>query len=151
MMRYRESGEVHKDFHGALNTTIDYIATHYGEAALSDLFRKMGQDVYRSIHEKLKNGDPSELIEHLEYFMTREDADFQLETAPGRIELTVKCCPAVAQLQKLGLTPSPYFCRQTSEVNAAMCEGSPWRTETEITGCGSCRQIFTREANHDSK
>ncbi len=145
MLRYRETGEIHKDFHGAMNTTIDYIARNYGEDALNELFKRMGQKVYRSIHEKLKNGDASELVEHLNYFMNRECGEYQLDVSDDKIVMEVKCCPAVAQLQKLGLKPSKYFCGQTSKVHEAMCEGSPWHSETEILGCGRCRQTFIRE------
>ncbi len=144
-MRYRDSGEVHKDFHGTLNTTVDYVVEHYGEDALREIFSKVGKDVYRSIHEKLKNGDASELIEHIRYYFDREGAVYNLEAGPDEIVLEVLECPAVKQVRALGLTLSPYFCRQTIDVNAAMCDGTPWRTSTEILGCGHCRQVFRKE------
>jgi len=33
-MRYQETGGLHLDFHGATNTTIDYVVDEYGVEAL---------------------------------------------------------------------------------------------------------------------
>ena len=143
-MRYRETGELHLDFHGATNTTINYIARNFGEEALHEIFFAVGQKVYKSIHEKLKHGDASELIEHWQYFFTREKGGFQIKETPDAIILKVSECPAVRQLLKLGLTPSPLFCSQTILVNESLCEGTPFESKTEITGCGKCRQTITR-------
>jgi len=66
-MRYKSTGELHLDFHGATNTTINYIVDNFGETALTEIFNRVGKDVYKSIHQGLMNNDPSELIEHLDY------------------------------------------------------------------------------------
>lgn len=146
MLRYRETGELHKDFHGTTNTTIDYIARNYGEDALGEILTCTGKDVYKSIHEKLMHGDASELAEHLEYFYKREGADFELAVTEDSIILTVRQCPAIAHLRKLGMGVSPLFCLSTTVVNEALCQGTPWRTETVKTSDCSCVQRFTREA-----
>ena len=31
MLRYQENNELHRDFHGTTNTTLDYLASRYGE------------------------------------------------------------------------------------------------------------------------
>lgn len=144
-MRYRETGELHKDFHGALNTTVDYVVGKYGRDALREIFRRVGREVYRSIHAKLQAGDPSELVEHLRYFYAREQADFRLTVESDAIVLEVFQCPAVEHLRRLGITPSPCFCDQTIEVNAGLCENTPWTTATEVLAPGRCRQCFTRQ------
>ena len=143
-MRYRETGELHLAFHGATNTTINYIAKNFGEKALHEIFFAVGQKVYKSIHEKFKQGDASELIEHWQYFFTREKGFFQIKETPETIVLEVFECPAVRQLLKLGLTPSPLFCTQTILVNEALCKGTPFESKTEIMGCGKCRQTIIR-------
>ena len=143
-MRYKSTGEVHLDFHGATNTTISYIVEKFGESALKEIFNRVGKDVYQSIHNGLKNDDPSELIEHLEYYFNREQGEFELNVTDNKITVEVKKCPAVAHIQKLGLELSPHFCQQTIAVNEALCDGTPWECETVVTGQGSCRQIFTR-------
>ena len=144
-MRYQENNELHLDFHGATNTTLNYVAEKFGVEALKSILRKTGRDVYRSIREKLGRGDASELLEHLNWFYYREKAKYALTVSEDRLTLEVFECPAIRQLKKLGLKPSELVCLQTSEVNAGMCEGTPWKTEVEILGEGHCIQRFKRE------
>ena len=146
MLRYQEDNELHLDFHGTTNTTLNYIAENYGVEALKEILRKTGRDVYKSIHEKLVKGDASELLEHLNWFYFREKGKYQLTVDENKIVLEVFECPAIRHLRKLGLEPSPHVCLQTSEVNAGMCENSPWRSEVQVLGEGHCIQTFTKDA-----
>lgn len=146
MLRYQENNELHLDFHGTTNTTLNYIADNYGVEALKGILRKTGREVYKSIHEKLLKGDASELLEHLNWFYFREKGKYQLTVEENRIVLEVFECPAIRHLRKLGLEPSAHVCLQTSEVNAGMCEGSPWRSEVQVIGEGHCIQTFTKDA-----
>ena len=145
MLRYQENNELHRDFHGTTNTTLDYIANNYGVDALREILRTTGRDVYKSIREKLAKGDASELLEHLNWFYFREGAKYKLTVQPDEIQLEVIECPAIRHLKKLGLAVSPHCCLQTSEVNAGMCENTQWETETNVIGEGHCVQIFRRK------
>jgi len=149
MLRYQEKGELHKDFHASMNATVEYIATHYGCDALRDVFRATAHDVYRSIYEKLKAGDWSELIEHWRYFMDREGGEYSLEVKDDRVVMHVRKCPAVAHLHKLGIKPSKFFCDQTVLLNEAWCEDTPFEAVTENTGDGSCVQTIQRKGIGD--
>ncbi len=144
MLRYRETGELHRDFHASMNVTLEYVGSRYGRDALRKLFRTTAYQVYRSIYEKLKAGDLSELVEHWRYFMDREGADYSLEVTDEMVVMRVRQCPAVAHLHKLGLTPSKFFCDQTVLLNEAWCEETPFEAITEITGDGSCVQTIRR-------
>ena len=145
MLRYQDNNELHRDFHGTTNTTLNYIAEHFGVEALKGILRKTGHDVYKSIREKLERGDASELVEHLNWFFFREQGRYRLTVNGDEIIFEVLECPAIRHLRKLGETPSPYVCLQTSEVNAGMCENSPWRSEVRVLGEGHCIQTFTKE------
>jgi len=144
MLRYQEDNELHRDFHGTTNTTLNYLADNFGVDALKGILRTTGREVYKSIREKLAAGNASELLEHLNWFYFREGAKYQLTVQPDEIRLEVFECPAIRHLKKLGLEPSRHFCLQTSEVNSGICEGTPWQTETTILGDGHCLQIFRR-------
>ena len=146
MLRYQEDNELHLDFHGTTNTTLNYIADNYGVEALKGILRKTGREVYKSIHEKLLKGDASELLEHLNWFYFREKGKYQLTVEENRIVLEVFECPAIRHLRKLGLEPSAHVCLQTSEVNAGMCENSPWHSEVRVIGEGHCIQTFMKDA-----
>ena len=143
-MRYKETGELHKDFHVSMNATLEYVGSRYGRDALRNLFRDTAHKVYRSIYEKLQAGDWSELVEHWCYFMDREEADYSLEERDDAVVMTVRKCPAIAHLHKLGMTPSEFFCDQTVMLNEAWCEETPFEAETEIAGDGSCVQKIVR-------
>ena len=145
MLRYQENNELHLDFHGTTNTTLNYVAEKYGVEALKKILRKTGRDVYKSIHEKLLKGDASELLEHINWFYFREKSKYRLNVSENEIELEVFECPAIRHVRKLGLEPSEFACLQTSEVNAGMCEGSPWRSEVTVLCEGHCIQRFIRE------
>ncbi|MFA6930858.1 MAG: hypothetical protein WCT05_11060 [Lentisphaeria bacterium] len=145
MLRYRETGEMHKDFHGGTSLALDFVADRYGEQALSEILHNVGTKVYASIHEKLKRDDPSELVEHLAYFYNREGADFDLKVSGQEIILTLRECPAIAHIRKLGLPLSKHFCRSTTDLNDALCDGTPWATETRILAEGQCVQRFYRK------
>ncbi len=145
MLRYRETGELHKDFHGSTSLALDFVAERHGEDALTEILHNVGTKVYASIHQKLLKDDPSELIEHLAYFYNREEADFDLEVTDQEITLRVRQCPAIAHIRKVGLPLSKCFCRSTTEINAAMCEGTAWATETKILAEGQCVQRFYRK------
>lgn len=146
-MRYKDTGELHMDFHGATNTTINYIVENFGKEALTEIFSCVGKDVYKSIRDGLMNDDPSELIEHLKYYLDREHGEYSLTENKDGFVLDVTKCPAVAHVKKLGLELSKHFCCQTIDVNNAMCDGTPWQCETEIIEEGVCRQTFSRRVS----
>ena len=143
-LRYAETGEVHLDFHGATDTTIEFIIGKFGLAAMDDIFRKVGKDVYRSIHEDLVAGDTGQLVRHWQHFFDRENCDYDIAVGDDEIVLTVRHCTAWHHVAKLVGTPSPHFCDQTSRTNEGMAEGSPFAIDTEITGPGACRQVIRR-------
>lgn len=143
-LRYAEEGEVHLDFHGANNTTIDYVLKTYGAEALEEIFRKVGHDVYRAIREDLERGDSAQLVAHWRHFFDREQCEYDIEIGQDEIVLTVLRCTAWHHVAKLVGSPSLHFCDQTISTNRAMAAASPFSLETVITGPGSCRQMLKR-------
>ncbi len=145
-LRYNEAGNVHLDFHGATNTTIDFIVSRYGIEAMHEIFRKVGRDVYQDIRGHLMAGDALELIKHWRHFFERESADFDIAVSEDQIRLTVRRCPAWHHVKKIAPSVSPFFCDQTIVTNGAMAEGTPFTLETTVTGEGACTQVIRRRA-----
>ena len=141
-MRYRETGEVHLDFHRTLNGTIGYLREHYGPEFLDETFRRTARDVYRAIHDDLKQGDPEQLVEHWTYFFEREGGQYTLERKDGEIRFVVHQCPAIAYLQSRGIPVDEAFCRQTVVINDTFAEGTPFKITTEVLGGGECVQTI---------
>lgn len=144
MLRYCAEGEVHKDFHGLTCATLHYLLDNYGEDAVREILTKTAQQVYRSMHEKLKQGDPSELLEFWEYYQKREGGDFKIERAGNEIRLIVRDCPALRHLVRLEQEPDPLLCRATGIFNRALVADSPYELETTPTGPFSCIQTLKR-------
>ena len=145
MLRYRSTGELHKDFHRLTCNTLHYLLENFGEEAVKEVLRSTAQEVYKTIHEKLCAGDASELAEFWEYYLTREQGSFSLETLADGIRLTVSDCPMLRHLVKSGSAPDPVVCRATEIFNAALCENSPFVSSLEKTGEFSCIQTVKKE------
>ena len=143
-MRYRETGQVHRDFHRTTNGTIAYLRRHHGDAFLDETFRRTARDVYRSIHDALANGNTGELVEHWTYFFDREGGEYSVERDGDTVTLTVSRCPAVAYLRRKGVEIDPTFCRQTVVVNETLAEGTPFEVATHVQGGGKCVQTVRR-------
>lgn len=143
-LRYHEEGNVHLDFHGATNTTIDFIVSRYGIEAMHEIFRRVGRDVYRDLREHLQAGDVNEMVRHWRHFFEREHADFDIAVADDEITLTVRRCPAWHHVRKIAGAVSPFFCDQTRITNDALAEGTPFSIETIVTGDGACTQVIRR-------
>ena len=58
-LRYNDGGNVHMDFHGATNTTIEFIINKYGIDTMNDIFKKVGNHVYKDIKDCLLYTSPS--------------------------------------------------------------------------------------------
>ena len=144
-MRYVSTGEVHKDFHGLTCATLHYLVDHYGESALVEVLGKTAKEVYRTIHEALKAGDCTELAEFWDYYLNREGGEFSIERLVDGVRLTVRDCPALRHLVKLGQQADPILCEATRIFDEALAEESPFSVRVEKTGEFSCRQSFMRK------
>ena len=145
-LRYRSEGEVHKDFHRLTCATLHYLADNYGIEAVEKIVRNTALDVYRTMHDALKAGDCGELCEYWEYYLKREGGRFSVDRTAEGVRLTVQDCPAQRHLKALGEAPDPIMCMATEIFNKALCEGSPYSSETRQTGDFSCVQEFKKKA-----
>ena len=134
------------DFHGATNTTIDFIIEKYGIETMNDIFKKVGNDVYVDIKKQIKLGNIKVLAEHWQHFFEREGADFSISIKEDEIILTVKKCTAYEHVKKLVGKVSPNFCDQTIKTNEALAENTSYEIKTEILGEAACRQTIRKRA-----
>ena len=144
VLRYASGGELHRDFHASILDGANYVRENYGEAALREVLFNTGTKVYRTLHEKLVAGDPSELIAWWRYYLDREGSDYALaETADGAV-LTVRDCAALKHLENRKISGGKGLCAATRLLNEAFCSGSPYEIVLEETGGRSCRQVLRR-------
>lgn len=138
-MRYRDTGNVHKDFHLALNTSIQYVLQAYGLDFLRELFRRTAQDVYRDIYDALKKGDCGPLLEHWTYYYEREGGKFEVTMVEGGFIFLVTECPAVRHLKERNVPVTADFSLQETLMNDAWSAGTPFLIRTELLGEASYR------------
>lgn len=143
-MRYHDTGQVHLDFHRTMNGTITYLRERYGVGFLDDILRRTARDVYRAIRADLLAGNPEHLLEHWISTLTREGGEFAVERMPTGIRVTVSRCPAAAYLQQRGIPLDPAFRRQTTVLNEALGEGTPYEVTTEVVDDLRYRQTIRR-------
>ncbi len=142
VLRYASGGELHRDFHASILDGANYVRDNYGDEALREVLFETGTQVYKTLHEKLVAGDPSELIAWWRYYMDREGADYTLEeTADGAV-LTVRDCPALKHLENRAIPGGKGLCAATRLINEAFCSNSPYEITLEETGPRSCRQTL---------
>ena len=144
-LRYESGGELHRDFHASILDGANYVRSNYGEEALREVLFNTGTKVYKTLHEKLVAGDPSELIAWWRYYLDREGSDYTLEeTATGAV-LTVKDCAALKHLENRKIPDGKGLCAVTRILNEAFCSGSPYEIVLEETGDHSCRQVLRQK------
>ena len=147
-LRYASGGELHRDFHASILDGANYMLDNYGEEALREVVFETGTKVYKTLHEKLKAGDKSELLAWWRYYMDREGADYTLEETDDGAVLTVKKCPALNHLDSRNIPGGKGLCTLTRILNEAFCSGSPYEIVMEETGDGSCCQTLRRIADN---
>ena len=147
-LRYASSGELHRDFHASILDGANYMLDNYGEEALREVVFETGTKVYKTLHEKLKAGDKSELLAWWRYYMDREGVDYTLEETSDGAVLTVKECPALKHLENRNIPGGKGLCSLTRILNEAFTSGSPYEIVMEETGDGSCRQTLRRIADN---
>jgi hypothetical protein len=125
-MRYRDTGELHRDFHLGTNTTIDFIMEQYGPGFLLELCRRTTQKVYKDIYQQLQQGNSSALIEHLQYYLGRESGVFEINTGQDQISVNVSKCPMLSHITSNGEILSPGIGDFLSDFYGSWGENTPF-------------------------
>ena len=146
-MQYRCTGEVHRDFHASVLDGVNYLLDHFGEESARRVLGRTAKEVYRTMHEGLRHGDRTELLEWWRYYLDREGGKYRLEETPEGAILTVENCPVQTHLAKRGISGGKRTCWATKVLNEALCEDSPYEIVLEETGESSCRQVLRKKAN----
>lgn len=115
-----------------MNGTIAYLRENYGVEMLDEVLHRTARDVYRAIRDDLMAGNPEHLLEHWTHTLTREGGAFRVERSPDEIRMFVDRCPAAAYLHERGIPLDEAFRRQTTVLNEALGEGTPYEVTTRV-------------------
>lgn len=143
-LRYRSVGELHRDFHASILDGYNYVRDKYGEEAIREVVAAFARGVYRTMHEKLAAGDPSELLEYWRYYMSREGGDFAVEETEDGAVFAVRGCSVLAYLKSRKVEGGEGLCALTRIFNAELTRGTPYEIVQSCAG-GVCRQVLKRK------
>lgn len=131
IMRRRASDNqyLHKDFHGALNVSLDYLLEHYGEESVREYLHDFARSYYAPLSEDVRSRGLIALKEHFEKVYSAEGGRVEICLTDDELTLNVDACPAVAHLHERGFTVSKSFLETSRTVNAAICEDTEFTAE----------------------
>ena len=104
---------IHKDFHGAFSTSLEYLRNNFGQQVMEDYLGRIAKNVYRPLIKKLKRKGLKALEEHWREIFDLEKGKYSISYKDNQLILEVKECPAVFHILKRGYQLSPSFCEST--------------------------------------
>lgn len=124
-----DNAYLHRDFHGALSTGIEYIHDHYGEEAVREYLRQFTRTYYAPLIAEIKERGLPALREHYEQVYALEGGELAIEETADALVLHVPCSPAVRHMRAHGYTVARLFHETVKTVNETLCEGTPFAAE----------------------
>ena len=139
---------LHKDFHGALSTGIEYLHARFGAEAVRDYLRQFTRTFYAPLIERLKTEGLPALREHFEKIYGVEGVKIDISITDDELVITVPACPAVTHMRSHGYPVARLFVETTKTVNETLCKETPFAAELveydEETG-HSIQRFYRRE------
>jgi len=139
---------LHKDFHGALSTGIDYLDRTYGGEAVRDYLRRFTLAFYVPLIEEIRTRGLIALEEHFRGIYEQEGGQIRISRTEDEMILEIQACPAVMHMRGHGYHIATRWIETERTVNAALCEGTLFTAELleydEQTGRSV--QRFTRRS-----
>ena len=124
-----DNAYLHKDFHGALCTGLDYVRLKYGDQAVRDYLRQFALAWYAPLTRSLREKGLSALREHYDRIFKLEGGVVEFHETPDELRLDVRNNPAVTHMKAKGYPISPMFVETIATVGRAICEATPFDAE----------------------
>jgi len=144
-----ENVYLHKDFHGALSSGIEYLHSTYGADAVREYLRTFARSFYAPLRDEIARRGLDALREHFEKLYEVEGGGVRIESTPDSLTLYIERCPAVTHMREHGYTVARLFGETSRTVNEAIVEDTPFLAEMpdydEATGRST--QIFRRRTS----
>jgi hypothetical protein len=124
-----DNAYLHKDFHGALSSGIEYLHDTYGAEAVRDYLRQFARSLYAPLREQISARGLQALKEHFEQMYAVEGGSVRIEMSEDALTLHVERCPAVAHMREHGYKVARLFGETSRTVNETIVEGTPFLAE----------------------
>ena len=126
-----DNAYLHKDFHGALSTGIQYIDDTLGEEAVRRYLRQFARTFYAPLTADINARGLLALKEHLERIYDIEQGLITLYCTEDELTLKVHQCPAVMHMRANGYIVARLFSETSRTVYETICEGTPFQAEMQ--------------------
>jgi hypothetical protein len=120
---------LHKDFHGALSTGIEYLHRRYGAEAVREYLWQFASTFYAPLIADINSRGLVALQEHFQRIYEREGGEFSITLTGDSLSLDIQSCPAVRHMREIGYPVADLFYETTRTVNEAICAGTPFQAK----------------------
>jgi len=131
VMRRQASDNVylHRDFHGALSTGIEYLHAKFGEQAVRDYLRQFTNSFYAPLKADVGKRGLVALKEHFEKVYAQEGGPVSFTLSEDELVMKVEACPAVTHMRQHGYAVARLFFETTRTVCEALCEDTSFEAQ----------------------
>ncbi len=145
--RASDNPYLHKDFHAALSTALDYLRLTYGETAVRDFLHQFARAWYQPLREKFRQHGLPALREHYARIFSLEGGEVTFLESTNELQIVCKRNPAVLYLRERGTPISPLFHETVATVGQTLCDETDWKSEllSWDPETGAYRQRFFRK------
>jgi hypothetical protein len=136
---------LHKDFHITLNILLDYVDDRFGREAVIEYLSQYTRAYHRPLHDQLKAGNMSALLDYLTRIYQKEEWPVQILSGEHFIELQQYACPGMSHIKASRCLPSPCYVETYRTVYEVLCEDTPVQYHLQYfdNETGACTQLFT--------
>lgn len=127
--RASDNAYLHKDFHGALSTAIDYLQQTYGREAVRQYLRQFAASYYAPLKRDICSRGLVALKEYFEQIYAIEGGKVEIDLFDDELTLRIFACPAVTHMRENGYAVAELFYETHVAVNDAICEDTPFAAE----------------------
>ena len=124
-----DNAYLHKDFHGALSSGIEYLHETYGAEAVREYLGEFARSFYVPLREAVASRGLAALKEHFEKMYAAEGGSVQIEMSEDQLTLHIDRCPAVTHMREQGYKVARLFAETSRTVNEAIVEGTAFVAE----------------------
>ncbi len=131
---------LHKDFHCALNESLEYLRVNFGEAAAREYLRRFAAAYHAPLAAELRRRGLAALREYFENIYRVEGGRVRITGDENELRIAVEQCPAVEHIRQRGGLPSALYAETTRVVCETICRDTPFAFElcdyNPLTGAG---------------
>lgn len=118
----------HLDFHIAMNIVIDYLEKKYGISTVKEYLKEFAS-YYKNLKEKIKKKGFSALKKYIEQLYKKENGKIDIQYEKDAMIVSIKKCPAISHIRKMGYTPADSFFETTRTFYETILDSTDYKFE----------------------